>query len=76
MNMYEYSEKNNREMGVLIKTQDDTGVYKDAVREVQSIWRSLTKKEGKSFDYSQEPTTESKQDKKPTTVADTEMRVL
>ncbi|MFC1983621.1 phospholipase D-like domain-containing protein [Chloroflexota bacterium] len=71
MNMYEYSEKNNREMGILIKSKEDPSVYKDAVREVQSIWRSSTRKEGKSFDYSQKPTTESKKDTKPTIVPDT-----
>jgi len=64
MNMYEFSEKNNREIGVLIKSQDDTDVFKDAVREVQSIWRSSVKEEGKSLDYSKEPTTQLKQDKK------------
>jgi len=72
MNMYEFSEKNNREMGVLIKSQEDPSVFKDAVREVQSMWRSSTKKEGKSYDYSREPTAESKQDTKPPTVPITE----
>ena len=39
MNMYEFSEKTNREMGVLIRKSDDADqkVYEDAMREVKSI---------------------------------------
>lgn len=36
MNMYEFSEKNNREMGVLIRKTEDEKAYLDASREVQS----------------------------------------
>lgn len=46
MNMYEFSEKNNREMGVLITQQNDSDVFKAAVREVQSIVQSSIKKKG------------------------------
>lgn len=37
MNMYEFSEKNNREMGVLIDKTSDHAIYNKAVAEVQSI---------------------------------------
>ena len=40
MNMYEFSERNNREMGVLIKRTRDRDLYKKAVGEVDSIIRS------------------------------------
>ena len=38
MNLYEYSEKNNREMGVLVETGTD--VYRQAVEEAESIMRA------------------------------------
>ncbi len=37
MNMYEFSEKNNREMGILINRQEDNQIYVDTCREVKSI---------------------------------------
>ena len=37
MNMYEYSEKNNKEMGVLINRVDDEKVFTDAEHELYSI---------------------------------------
>lgn len=37
MNMYEFSEKNNREMGVLIKKAEDESVFTAAIEEVRSI---------------------------------------
>jgi hypothetical protein len=40
MNMYEFSEKNNREMGVLITMQDDALVFNEASEEVESILRA------------------------------------
>jgi len=40
MNMYEFSEKNNREMGVLITKQGDPEPFNDAVKEVKSILQS------------------------------------
>jgi len=43
MNMYEYSEKNNREMGVYITKDDDREIYEDASKETQSIIRSSDK---------------------------------
>lgn len=45
MNMYEFSEKNNREMGVLITKEADTHVYNEASEEVESILRA-SKHEG------------------------------
>jgi len=40
MNMYEFSEKTNREMGVLINRVADAKVFEDALREFQSIIRA------------------------------------
>lgn len=40
MNMYEFSEKNNREMGVLVNAIDDKNLYENAVQEALSIKRS------------------------------------
>lgn len=37
MNLHEYSEKNNREMGIFITKDDDSKMFDDAVREVMSI---------------------------------------
>ena len=45
MNMYEFSEKNNREMGVLILRKEDSEVYDDAILEIQSIIKSSEPKE-------------------------------
>lgn len=38
--MYEYSEKNNREMGVFISKKDDPDIFEDASRETLSILNS------------------------------------
>jgi phosphatidylserine/phosphatidylglycerophosphate/cardiolipin synthase-like enzyme len=40
MNMYEFSEKNNREMGVLIEKIKDPKIYEKAVNETKSIIQS------------------------------------
>jgi hypothetical protein len=40
MNMYEFSEKNNREMGVLLEKSKDLDIYEKAVAETQSIIQS------------------------------------
>lgn len=41
MNLYEFSEKNNREMGILIHSDEyDQHLYEDAVKEVNSIIKS------------------------------------
>lgn len=37
MNMYQFSEKTNREMGILIDAEYDVEIYRDAVKEVDSI---------------------------------------
>ncbi len=37
MNLYEFSERNNREMGILIDRRKDRQIYKDAIEEVNSI---------------------------------------
>ena len=41
MNMYEFSEKNNREMGVLVTKEDDPEVFKDAWKETKSIFDEM-----------------------------------
>jgi hypothetical protein len=45
MNLYKYSESNNREMGILIKKDDatDKKIYEDAKKEVDSILNSAEK---------------------------------
>jgi len=43
MNMYEFSENTNREMGVLIRAKDDEKVYNEAVKEAKSILDSAAK---------------------------------
>ena len=43
MNMYEFSEKTNREMGVLIRANGDEKVYNEAVKEADSILASAKK---------------------------------
>ncbi|WP_395063218.1 phospholipase D family protein [Flavobacterium sp.] len=40
MNLYEFSEKHNREMGVLIKKNDDLAMFKDVIEETSSIIKS------------------------------------
>lgn len=55
MNMYEFSEKNNREMGVFITKQNDKNIFDKAVNETLSIIQSseiiqLAKTKGKFFD--------------------------
>lgn len=37
MNLYEYSEKNNREMGILLNKEDDPIAFSDALNEIRSI---------------------------------------
>jgi len=40
MNLYDFSEKRNREMGVLVQMEEHDGVYSKAAGEVRSILRS------------------------------------
>lgn len=42
MNLYDYSEKNNREMGIALSAAEDGILYKEAVAEVESIIRAST----------------------------------
>ena len=42
LNLYEYSEANNWEMGVLLTREEDAQAYQDAVREVDTILRAAT----------------------------------
>ena len=44
MNLYDFSEKNNREMGVLISKKNDLDVFTDAVEESFSIVKSAQEK--------------------------------
>ena len=39
MNMYEFSEKNNREMGILLRSDSDKGIFNEALNEAKSIVR-------------------------------------
>jgi len=40
MNLHQFSEKANREMGVLVKRGEDNNLYNEAIKEVQSILES------------------------------------
>jgi phosphatidylserine/phosphatidylglycerophosphate/cardiolipin synthase-like enzyme len=40
MNLYDYSEKNNREMGIQLTQQEDSDLIKDALRECESIMKA------------------------------------
>lgn len=40
MNLYEFSERNNREMGIIIEKHDDTDIFKDTLKEIESIKNS------------------------------------
>lgn len=46
MNMYEFSEKNNREMGLLIHADSDPSIYAKAVTETNSIIQAAKLKTG------------------------------
>ncbi|MDG1239054.1 MAG: phospholipase D family protein [Flavobacteriales bacterium] len=52
MNLYEYSQVNNREMGILIDTEnnEDKRVYEDATRDIESIIHN-----SEDFSYAQVP---------------------
>jgi hypothetical protein len=43
MNLYEFSERNNREMGLLIEKDVDLHIYNDALKEIESIKNSSIK---------------------------------
>jgi len=61
MNMYEFSEKNNREMGILIQKKDDAKVFNEAVKEAISIRDASTKDDLKKFEeVSYHPQTKQK----------------
>ncbi len=40
MNLYEYSERNNREIGILIDKETDKQIFKDTLKEIDSIKNS------------------------------------
>ena len=40
MNLYEFSERNNREMGILIDKETDDEIFKDTLKEIESIKNS------------------------------------
>lgn len=44
MNLYEFSERNNREMGIFINKDDDSKIYEDTLKEIESI-KNASKKE-------------------------------
>jgi hypothetical protein len=50
MNMYEFSEKNNREMGILFRTTADADVARVALDEVLSILAASERKWGAEYD--------------------------
>lgn len=40
MNLYEFSERNNREMGILFEKEKDSQIFKDTLKEIESIKNS------------------------------------
>src|SRR5688572_16163991 len=44
MNLHEFSEKNNREMGLLIEKAADGEIYRDTIKEIESI-KNASKKQ-------------------------------
>ena len=42
LNLYDYSEQNNREIGILITRDGDENVYNEAIREIQRIYHLST----------------------------------
>jgi hypothetical protein len=54
MNLLEYSEKNNREMGVLFDSKEDEVIFKEALKEIKSILNNSTLE--KSFSKENKPT--------------------
>lgn len=66
MNMYEFSEKNNREMGILIDKENDKEIYEKAYNEIQSIIQSadLVKINKTEKQYSKENLSDGKNSKK------------
>lgn len=61
MNVHEFSEKTNREMGVLVRKDEDNNIYNEALAEVQSILDSAVEiRETKSKPNRQLNTQQSK----------------
>lgn len=46
MNLHEFSEKNNREMGILVEKAGDGEIYKDTLKEIESIKNASKKQKG------------------------------
>ena len=71
MNMYEFSEKNNREMGVLISRENDKKLFESAVSETLSIIQSseiiqLSKTKRKLFQIKNKQNENNLKKRKPT----------
>ncbi|SFN37317.1 phospholipase D family protein [Salegentibacter flavus] len=56
MNLYEFSERNNREMGLLIERDRDSEIFNDTLKEIASIKNSSVLEKGfkESQEYSEE----------------------
>jgi len=52
MNLYEFSEKNNREMGILVERENDRKIFEESIREIDSIKNASVLK--KTFETSQQ----------------------
>ena len=57
MNLYEFSERNNREMGILIEKNSDLKIFEETLKEIESIKNSSSKE--KSIKKASEHSTES-----------------
>jgi hypothetical protein len=63
MNMHEFSEKTNREMGVLVRKDLDNQIYNDALKEVESIIDSSEENGKEAKSKPEKPATSVRQPK-------------
>jgi phosphatidylserine/phosphatidylglycerophosphate/cardiolipin synthase-like enzyme len=74
MNLYEFSEKNNREMGILLERQTDPEPYKETCAEIISIINSSTPMTVDKYEAPPTPQYQAPQPRRP--VASQEKSVL
>jgi hypothetical protein len=65
MNLFKYSQANNREMGVLLEREKYPDAYAKAVKETKSIISHSQNRTPKKMDYSKQPTYQKSYSKPP-----------
>jgi hypothetical protein len=76
MNMHEFSEKTNREMGVLVRKDLDNQIYNDALKEVKSILDSSEENGKETKSKPEKPATSGRQPKSQSSFVTAGMAVL